>query len=167
MIVSNELPRLNDASGALVSRLIALQMSQSFYGQEDHGLTDKLLVERPGILLWAIEGWRRLRDRGHFVQPDSALELLGDLSELSSPIGAFVRERCMVGPGYRAAVDDLYAAWKEWCEDKGWKQPTTEQVFGRDLLAAVPTLRRVRPRTGDGGERQRAYDGIGLLRGSF
>jgi putative DNA primase/helicase len=71
MIFSNELPRLVDASGALAGRMILLRLVRSFYGSEDPGLTERLLAERPGILLWAIEGWRRLRERGHFLQPES------------------------------------------------------------------------------------------------
>ncbi len=55
LIMSNETPRLPDASGALASRFIPLMMENSFYGREDHGLTDRLLTELPGILKWAIE----------------------------------------------------------------------------------------------------------------
>jgi putative DNA primase/helicase len=56
MLLSNELPRLSDASGALAGRFIALRLTESFYGREDLDLTQKLLTELPGILLWAIEG---------------------------------------------------------------------------------------------------------------
>ena len=123
-------------------------------------VTRKTQMTRMGILLWAIRGWERLRVRGHFVQPDDGRDLLGELDDLASPVGAFVRERCRVGPGCRAAVADLFAAWKRFCEDRGRKEAGTEAMFGRDLLAAVPTLRRVRPR--DGEDRYRAYEGIGL-----
>lgn len=163
MILSNELPRLGDSSGAMVGRMIVLRLTNSFYGKEDPGLTDKLLAELPGILLWAIEGWRRLHVRGYFRQPDSALELLGEMTDLCSPVGAFVRERCAVGPGYRAAVDDLFAEWRGWCEVNGRREPGTVATFGRDLIAAVPELRRVQPREGD--KRYRAYEGIGLVSG--
>jgi putative DNA primase/helicase len=43
-------------------------------------------VEVPGILLWALQGLKRLRERQRFVQPDSALELVKTLEDLSSPI---------------------------------------------------------------------------------
>jgi putative DNA primase/helicase len=140
--------------------MILLRMTRSWFGKEDTALTDRLLSERPGILLWAIKGWQRLRDRGHFVQPEDGRDLLSELDDLASPVGAFVRERCRVGPGYRVAVADLFAEWKRFCEDRGRKEPGTEQVFGRDLLAAVPTIRRVQPR--EEGSRYRAYDGIAL-----
>jgi putative DNA primase/helicase len=59
LLISNELPQLNDVSGALASRLILLRLTRSWYGKEDLGLLDRLLPELPGILLWAIEGWHR------------------------------------------------------------------------------------------------------------
>jgi putative DNA primase/helicase len=160
VILTNELPRLNDASGALVGRLIVLRQTRSWYGEEDAGLTERLLAELPGILLWAIEGWRRLRERGRFVQPESGLQLVESMEDLASPIGEFVRERCEVGAGHEAPVKDLFAAWKAWCEEKGRKEPGTEASFGRDLRAAVPHLDHRRPRT-DGG-RLRVYVGIRL-----
>ena len=60
LILSNELPRLADVSGALAGRFILLSLTESFYGREDPGLTDKLLTVLPGILNWAIAGWARL-----------------------------------------------------------------------------------------------------------
>ena len=54
VILTNELPRLTDASGALASRFITLVLTESFYGREDLGLTDKLAGELPGILNWAL-----------------------------------------------------------------------------------------------------------------
>jgi putative DNA primase/helicase len=136
-------------------------MTQSFYGREDHDLTDRLLSELPGILGWAIEGWDRLRRRKHFSQPDSALELLGQLADLSSPIAAFIRDCCKVGPGYRVTTEEMFKEWQGWCHKNGRKEPGTVQSFGRDLSASIPTLRRVQGREGE--ERFRAYEGIGLV----
>jgi putative DNA primase/helicase len=154
---------LADSSGALVGRMILLRLTQSFFGHEDLGLFDRLLPELGGILLWAVEGWRRLAERGHFLQPDSSLELLGDLAALSSPIAEFIHDCCLVGPGYQAATDDLYGAWRAWCERKGRREPGPVNIFARDLLAALPTLRRTQPREGE--HRYRAYEGIGLVAG--
>jgi putative DNA primase/helicase len=160
MLLTNELPRLGDASGALVGRMILLRLTESWYGREDIGLTDRLYGELPSILLWSIAGWQRLQEHGHFCQPSASAELLAELEDLSSPISAFIRDRCLVGPGFRAVVADLFLAWKAWCDTKGRREPGTEQLFGRDLLAAVPSIMRVQPR--EAGHRFRAYEGIAL-----
>jgi hypothetical protein len=137
LIISNELFRLADASGALASRFILLLLTQSFYGKEDHGLTGKLLTELPGILNWAIAGWGRLTTRGHFKQPASALEAMEQLEDLTSPIGAFVRDRCDIGAAYSIDVDLIFGAWRTWCEEQGRDHPGTKQLFGRDLHPTI------------------------------
>jgi putative DNA primase/helicase len=162
-ILTNELPRITDTSGALVGRLIVLVLVQSFFGREDPALTGRLFTELPGILNWALVGYRRLRERGYFIQPASAHEAVEDLEVLSSPIKAFVNERCRVGLGQKVAVELLYQTWRMWCEEIGRKDPGTKQMFGRDLKAAIPSLRTTRPRDGD--DRYREYEGIALKEG--
>jgi len=157
VFLTNELPRLNDASTALAGRFLVLRLTTSFYGHEDPTLTDRLIDELPGILLWAIEGWKRLKRRGRFVQPASSEEAIRDLEDLASPVSAFVRERCVVGPGHRAWIDELYDAWKGWCEEDGRTVVTRKQMFGRDLAAAVPGIAR---RRGTG--MASFYEGIAL-----
>jgi len=157
VFLTNELPRLTDASGALSGRFMMLRLTESFYGREDKTLTNRLLTELPGILNWSIDGWRQLQQRGHFVQPSSVEDALRDMEDLSSPVGAFVRERCDVGGGLRVWIDDLYQAWKQWCEADGRINVTTKQTFGRDLMAAVAG---VLTRCGTNGVR--FYQGIGL-----
>jgi putative DNA primase/helicase len=73
----------------LVGRFIVLQLTEGFYGREDPGLTGALMAELPGILSWALEGYRRIRHRGHFVQPASAVEAVADLKVLAAPIKGF------------------------------------------------------------------------------
>ncbi len=158
-IISNELPRLQDASGALASRLIILRLTRSFYGNEDRQLSDALHQERAGILLWAIEGWRRLNERGYFQQPASSDELAEQMQELSSPVDAFVRERCLVGPEHSVEIKKLYEAWAAWCDDVG-RSDTGRQVFCKDLIALIPTLQNKQRRFG--AYRARWYDGIKL-----
>ena len=121
-------------------------------------LTDRLLKELPGILLWSIEGWKRLQERGYFVQPKSGVELVTEMEDLSSPVGAFIREYCEVGPGYEAQIAALFKQWQNWCDSKGRKEYGTEQVFGRDVRAAVPGITTKQARKGD--ERFRIYVGL-------
>ena len=160
LILTNELPRLADASGALAGRFIVLTLTKSFYGREDPGLTESLLGELPGVLNWAIEGWQRLQARGYFVQPKSSAEAIEELRDLGSPIGAFVRECCVVGPGQTVECAILFSRWREWCSEQGRVHHGTAQSFGRDLRAAVPGLKTVQPRTDEG--RERHYNGVTL-----
>lgn len=159
-IISNELPRLAEQSGALAGRMILLRMTRSFYGQEDLGLMEKLLPELPGILLWAIEGWRRLQERGHFAQPESGKPLVEEMEELSSPIGMFVKECCVIAPDEKTPVPDVFARWKTWCQEKNRLDVGDESAFGRNLRSVLPDL-VTRP-VKKSGKYYRVFEGIGL-----
>jgi putative DNA primase/helicase len=156
-IISNELPRFGDASGAIASRFILLTLTRSWLGRENTKLTTELLEELPGIMNWALDGLERLQAQGHFTTVQSSEDALGALQDLVSPVAAFVRERCEVGP-FEVGVVSLYDAWKQWAEDNGHKAGSA-QSFGRDLRAVVPALKVVRHRDAD---RAQFYQGVRL-----
>jgi putative DNA primase/helicase len=161
ILLSNELPKLSDASGALAERFLILVLKRSFLGHEDTALTEKLSAELPGILVWALEGLRRLHQRGRFINPASGEQASDELRDLVSPVGAFVRERCIVAPGRNIAAQRLYDAWSAWCREQGREHPGTAQGFGRDLRAALPAVELKQSRIGNG-DRVRTYEGIGI-----
>ncbi len=158
VILTNELPRLTDSSGALASRFVPLVLTRSFFAADNPRLTEELLAEAPAIFNWALVGLDRLNTRGRFVTPESGTEAVQQLEDLSSPILAFVRDCCVVGL-HEVEVDVLWHAWRTWCESDN-RHPGIKEVFGRDLRAAVPTVRRVKCRRGT--ERVYAYEGIAL-----
>jgi putative DNA primase/helicase len=146
MILSNELPAFADASGAIANRLLILSMQTSFLGREDHTLDANLQPELPGILNWALKGLDRLMKRGRFAgSPVSSTEHVELLADSVSPTTAFLRERCTVGPDKTVSVALIYEAWRRWCEIGGREHPGTRETVGRNLLAAVPGLKRSRP----------------------
>ena len=163
LILTNEVPRLADASGALASRFVTLILRKSFFGTEDQGLTDKLIAEMPGILRWALEGWDRLAARKHFVVPKSSQAVQQEMEDLGSPIGAFLRARCVVDSPNQIACDQLYNVWLDWCRDQNREHVGTVQDFGRNLRAAVPGLVVAKVRVEAKSElRERRYEGMRL-----
>jgi putative DNA primase/helicase len=162
-IISNELPKLGDASTAIVGRIVLLLLSRSWLGQEDHRLEARLHAELPGILNWSLAGLERLtvENENCFTRLASAEEAIMAMRDLASPVAAFVRERCDTGPDKEIAVDDLYAAYKAWCEDNGHTK-SQKAVFGRDLRAAIPAIRRERLLTAGDSQRHPFYMGITL-----
>jgi putative DNA primase/helicase len=161
VLISNELPRFGDSSGAIATRFVTLVLTQSWLGRENTALTNELLEELPGILSWSLDGLDRLNTEGRFTEPESSVDAMVALRDLVSPVSAFVRERCTIGP-YEILVNDLYAAWKDWAEDNGHR-PGSAQSFGRDLRAAQSHVRVRRPRD-DEGQQHRYYVGLTLTR---
>jgi putative DNA primase/helicase len=157
-IFANSAPAFADDSNALVGRYIILVMTESFYGREDPKLTRKLVAELPGILNWAIEGYRRLNERGHFVQPQSAMETYAHIEALSAPVKAFIEEEYEVAPGRTVTVQGAWEDWQVWCLKRG-RDPGNDISFGLNLKTAVPGIARRR-----GGTREMrlyVYEGIG------
>lgn len=165
MLASNELPRLADSSTALPSRMIVLRLTHSWLGKEDPRLQARLLNELPGILNWAIRGLLRLRQRGHFVQPDSGKQARGEMTDLASPVKQFLDETCRLGAGLSIPCDKLYDVWRSWAEANGEKNVNTKAFFGRQLRAAAPTVERKQTRSGV--RRMWVYDGVDLDLGKY
>lgn len=160
LVISNELPRFSDASGALAHRFVTLTLQQSWLGAEDLELTDKLLTELPGILNWALDGLDRLRMYSRFTEPTSSADAITALQDLASPLSAFVRDRCVTGPAFEVEIGTLFAAWCSWCEDNGRDRPGNKQNFARDLRTVCPWIKVTQPRIE--GTQIRHYRGIGL-----
>lgn len=160
VLISNELPRLTDASATIVSRMIVLRLSRSWFGKEDIRLLDKLTAELPSIVWWAVAGWQKLQKRGRLLQPQSSTDVLADLEDLASPVNAFLRDRCVVGADESVSRSALYEEYVDWCKDHGRKHVLDAGGLGRDLHAIIPTLRTTNPRVG--GKPVRHYAGIGL-----
>jgi putative DNA primase/helicase len=160
MVISNELPQLGDASAAIAGRFVALLLSRSWLGNEDHTLEPALHEELPGILNWALDGLERLANSNTFTRPPSTDEAVIALQDLASPVAAFVRDCCQTGSDHEVAVDALWDAWRSWAEDNGHPR-STKQVFGRNLRAAVPRVQVTRPRGGDEA-RHRVYAGVSV-----
>jgi putative DNA primase/helicase len=160
-LMTNLLPNLSEASGALIGRLIVLRLQEGFLDREDLSLKERLLPELPGIMThFAIPGYHMLCQRGRFQQPASSEELIRRFSDLASPIKAFIRDYGEVATGQMIQCSRLFTHWLVWCEDNHRDHPGTVQTFGRDLVAVVPALGENRLTIE--GQRVWCYEGIGL-----
>lgn len=160
VVTVNELPHFSDSSGALAARLCILPFPTTFVGKEDRALGMVLAQEAPGILNWAVEGYKRLRQEGKFNVPNSAMGIHNNYRRLSSPIHAFIEDCCVVGPRYRILVDSLYYHYAAWADENG-HEIMAKTKFGERLRAANVGVDRRKLRTEDG-TRHFYYVGVGL-----
>jgi putative DNA primase/helicase len=114
LIISNDLPAFADDSGALASRFISIQTRESFEDREDRGLSDKLAAERPGILIWALEGLRRLYHQDRFTATQESRGIRSRLAIAASQVQAFVADCCEHEAGAEVRKASVYGAYKEW-----------------------------------------------------
>lgn len=140
LILTNELPRFLDAAKALAGRFVILTLKNSFYGKEDPQLSAKLIKELPGILNMSLDGLDRLRTRGCFEMPKSSEEAVRMMTDLASPVSAFVRDWCEVGNDKKVRRKELFGAFKKWCDLEGYHRAGSAEGFGRNLKAAYPQI---------------------------
>lgn len=163
-VASNEMPSLSDNSPALANRFVPMILEKSFLGREDHGLAERLVAELPGVLNWAVAGWRRLRERGHFELPNASTAAIAEIMELGSPVASFVRDRCDRGAGKSVEKESLYAAWQRWCEASNLL-PGRPEHFARALRAAT-SHEVADSRPSIDGQRVNVFTGIALAGGT-
>jgi phage/plasmid-associated DNA primase len=162
IFLANELLAFRDDSGALASRIITIEMKQSFYGREDKGLTEKLLAERSGILNLALAALDRALARDELIQPSSGRSMGEALGRLTSDISAFIQDKCQVGVDEQGLAQQFFDAWKPYCQDRGIPQGLNLSAFTAKLRAAAEgPIRESRPRSG-GTSRPTLLHGIGL-----
>lgn len=138
VVMTNEVPKFADRSGALVGRFIVLPMRQSFFGREDSTLTDRVMAELPGILNWAVEGWRRVRETGRIKQPEGGGEVAEQMLDLASPMPRFLDECCLLGADLSVEKGELFRAFRAWFHNStGQAYRSPESVFARDLYSAT------------------------------
>ena len=151
VLLSNVPLIMPDMSGALINRIIPLVLKKSYLGQEDPKLTDRLIKELPAILNWAIEGWRRLNERGRFELTADGAEINRHSSSHAAPVHTFLAECCEIAPMSLTDKETLFRAFEHWLVDAGVTRPFDAGVFGKELLVASGyRVSTTRPRNAEG-----------------
>ncbi|MGA2034158.1 MAG: DUF5906 domain-containing protein [Thermoguttaceae bacterium] len=148
--LGNKQAVLPDNSGALVGRLIPLKLTRSFLGKEDRTLAEKLKSEYPGIVLWCLEGLKRLWAAKQFTLCQSTRDELEELQSSCAPEQRFVEDCCLVDTTKAVQVPALYTIYCRWNEAEfPGKEPLTAEQFSTELKAVAPVVVRKRLSSGD------------------
>lgn len=136
LILGNAMPNFKDNSSALMSRIISLRTRRSFKGREDRKLKDKLTAELPGILNWSLEGLKRLKERGDFVNPAASQADLDALDMSAAPVKTFANECLTADPEAITLKEEIFNAFYIWTREAGITYGGHITHFFRDLRAA-------------------------------
>ena len=165
VLLTNLLPGIVDAGGAVGSRFIVLQFTQSFFGREDIGLTDKLMTELPSILNWALDGLQALLARGVFTQPASGQAAVQEFIRKTTPILGFIGDSLIYDAQAWVSKSVLYEAYQQWCVQEGMKFTNQKNSFFGEIYANCDgRLLPYEPR-GDDGKRLKLIRGARFVPG--
>jgi putative DNA primase/helicase len=139
---TNVLPRFADRSNGVWRRMLILPFEQVVPAEK----RDRRLIgakfwedsgELPGILAWALEGLRRLRERGHFEEPVECRKIREDYKRDSNPAGTFLADHCTADLLATTSARKLYCAYSASIKDMG-HHALSEPVFAREVRRRFP-----------------------------
>lgn len=116
---ANDVPAVNDPTGAYQERAVPFHFTSQFLGKEDPQIEAEILGELPGILNRLIRALQAHRERGGYLGTDGATR--ANFSRQSNRVKEFLDEmtRAVVRPeGTPRAM--VWRSWKSWAEDNGY-----------------------------------------------
>jgi putative DNA primase/helicase len=159
LIAGNHKPGLRSVDEAIRRRFHLVPFTVTIAPKErDKDLIEKLKVEWPEILKWAIDGCLKWQAEG-LNPPQAVLDATSAYLEAEDATAAWMDERCEVKATYWESSAALFASWKAWAELAG-EFVGSQKQFGEKLEArGIEPLRKGKNRT-------RGYEGIRLIEAS-
>lgn len=160
VFATNHLPPFADTSDGLWRRMMVVPFNVRFAAERIDRYRARRIVaeELPGVLNWALEGARRLIRNDAFTHCCVCESAKGWHRHDSDPFLQFLDECCDVREGLTVLADDLYSAYRGFCDHSG-RMPKARPEFGKQL-AKIAGVSRVRTSSV---RRYYVYHGIGLL----
>lgn len=127
----NEVPRVVDRSGATTRRIFFIPFNRTIpENQRIASLETLCRRERPGIFNEMVIHYQRLVRNGGF-EPCAQSEAMRQqyISENDTE-ATFVEECCERHESYRVQSSDIYAKYRWWCEERGFKPKNFNQIAG-------------------------------------
>jgi putative DNA primase/helicase len=132
VMATNHRPAVRGTDHALWRRLRLVPFGEIIGPDEqDRQLPDKLRAELPGILAWAVRGCKQWLAQG-LGEPPEVTAATDEYRDTQDLLGAFIAERCFIGPNLRTKAGDLYASYVGWCKDTG-ETALSQSRFGETL----------------------------------
>ncbi len=124
---------------------------------QDRQLADRLSLELPGVLAWAVRGCAEWTMRG-LADPDTVRDATADYRAEMDMLGTFLDDACIADPDARVQASDLYTAYTRWCDDNG-ERAVTQRRLGQALTERGFDRRKYGP--------ARRWHWFGITVGSF
>ncbi|HRR32386.1 MAG TPA: phage/plasmid primase, P4 family [Candidatus Sumerlaeia bacterium] len=99
-----------------------------------------LMEESEGILQWAIEGFLEWKQIG-LREPDCVKAATNEYKQDSDILEDFINDCCEIGQGETATNPELYAKYKEWC-DENQQKPISQKTITSKLMERGLTRER-------------------------
>lgn len=146
----NEIPRnYGDRSEGFYRRLIIIRFGHPVpKDKRDPNLRERFMAERNGILMWAMDGLKRLIASGYvFTETEATQEELRRYKVESNSALLFVDECCVLDAEAEYPREELFQYYRDYCNKNGLKA-MSQASFNKDVESASPTITRKTDRLG-------------------
>lgn len=166
-MATNHKPKIEGQDPAIWRRVHLIPYLVKFVKAADHGgdkdprpladdkLMGKLMIERPGILAWAVRGCKEWIENG-LNPPGDVLDATKAYRNEQDLLFDFVNECCIVGPENSCTAKNLWMAYSIYCASVGTEAVTKRYFFNL-----------IKERDGVKRQSERFFYGIGLNDASF
>jgi putative DNA primase/helicase len=158
----NSLPGLFDPNNGLFRRVKVLELEAIPENERDPEFIERVRLEGPAIVNWALNGLARLNERGRFAYPKSILEATTTFKQENDLAAQFLEECCerpqseLFNPKeFKVYATQLTGAFNEWAQKNGHGHRSTK--------ALASEWERLRLRKGERDKQGIPYYGVRLL----
>lgn len=154
IVASNHKPIIKGTDHGIWRRIHLIPFEVKFEKErQDKTLEQRLREELPGILNWAIEGYRKWRESGLAI-PKSIVRKTAEYRQEMDMLGMWLDEHCLIDSSKSVSFSDAYQSFSPWVKEY-FNIDLSKNRFGR-LLTERGFEKKSRP--------ERYYNGFDLLR---
>lgn len=140
IFLTNNLPRVNDTTKGFLRKIMIIPFNAEFKingvqgeNKSDNRLIDKLKLEKEGILLYALEGLKRLRKNNfQFTECEIINEQLSQYEEQINPTIEFFEDTLEVCKDECIHRPEVLNRFKEWARQTGreeWSKISSQNLW--------------------------------------
>ena len=148
----NGVPKTKDVSRGFRRRALVVPFTRGFgYDDGDNDSTVNLNIadeiietELPGILNKALEGLKRLKQRGYFREPISCQDAKNIWLDSANPVAGFIRDCVEVTKQYtnnKVSLNDLYLAYCNYCSEQNYNRVIAKNSFRESCVELGLTIK--------------------------
>lgn len=130
----NHKPRITGTDEGMWRRVRLLPFEASFRGDDANpNLREELREELPGILAWAVEGFRRWKAEGLGL-PERVKLAVADYRAAEDDLADFIADRIEEAPdAVTCPKRTVFSEYENWTEAEGIRHPMTQKQLSRKL----------------------------------
>jgi P4 family phage/plasmid primase-like protien len=138
LLTMNAFPIVKDSSDAVYNRTLVLPMLSSESEQTAIEVAKEVIqYELPGVLNWALEGWRRVRDRGWYEPPDVMRAATAEFKGQNNPFAEFADLCLQAAPDSMIMRHDLNLVFNNWLKSEVGGREWSGKAVSRGLKGTV------------------------------